>query len=172
MATKGAKGLKEKEISLFLRGRRICGVLRIDGSVAPEPTRKDHMKTMNSVLIGAALTVAFTLGIQAQGQPSSSDDNRLTASPRLRQTLTELRPVASPVAKPVALEQPVSTLPDNLAASPRTRQNLDFQPQTVIVSKVVAPVPQAAAASSIAASPRLQEQWNQQPASFQIAPLK
>lgn len=130
------------------------------------------MKMMNAVLIGAALTVVFTLNAPAQSQPRLSDDNRLTASPRLRQQLTELRPTASSMASPLVLVQPTSTLPENLAASPRARQNLDFQPQTVMVSKVGAAVPQGAAPSNIAASPRLQEQWNQQPASFQIAPLK
>lgn len=121
---------------------------------------------MNRILSATILAAALGVAAQAMAQSQMSGLNGLAASPRVRKMLSELPVAVVPVVATAPQAKPLA-----VAESPRVQKQRSELPQS-ITPAAVAPVYTAPGGNPIAASPKLQEQLDERPLQFQIAPLK
>jgi hypothetical protein len=130
------------------------------------------MKTMNRILLAAAVTVILGSMSQAMAQSQMSSPNGLAASPKVRQFLSE-RPAQLTVAPSALSVSAQSRHVSTLAGSPRAQQMArDNAKSEVAGGAQVVVASNQRTDDGIAASPKLREQMNERSMQFQIAPLK
>jgi len=123
------------------------------------------MKNLNRILVAAATAATLTLASSALA------DDGVAASPKVRQTLTDLSLRAAPAQASTAVAG--ACCENVIVASPKVAQT---QPSG---SKCCATSPKDTMASTTAksndgifSSPKVRAQLNERPQQFQIAPIK
>ncbi len=135
----------------------------------------NEMKNLDKILFVAVFAAISSMAGQASAQYQATGADGITASPKLRQQLSERTRVPSGTSMTVATVGYRAAGEDGIAASPKLREFIDQR-------KAVAPAPGAVVASAgyratgvdgITASPKLRQQLDErvlQPT--MIAPLK
>ena len=132
------------------------------------------MKKLDKVLFVAAFAAVSSLAGQASAQYQATDNDGITASPKLRQQLNERNQVTSMPSMSVVTVGYVGGGEDGVA-SPKLRQQLAERKAVAIVSTpvVVSAGYQATGADGITASPKLRQQLDERgPEAIMIAPLR
>jgi hypothetical protein len=119
------------------------------------------MKTLNRVLIAAAVAAVLGVSSSVRAQSQMVGNDGIAASPKLRAQMNERARVSAVVDKDLRVA-PLST-----AASPKV-----VAEREALTKAAGAGVASKKASDGIAASPRLRLQMNERPQAVEIAPVK
>jgi hypothetical protein len=134
------------------------------------------MNKMNKTLFPAALAAILTLASNANAQYKPTGNDGITASPKVRQMLSERAAVAPEAASiPIAAATSRTSGPDGVTASPKLRQTLPERAVAVPGSssaEVASAGYRATGDDGITASPKFPQQLNERNATIMVAPVK
>jgi hypothetical protein len=122
------------------------------------------MKTLNRVLIAAAVAAVLGVSSSVRAQSQMVGNDGIAASPKLRAQMNERARVSGVVDKDLRVV-PLST-----AASPKVVVEREALTKAAGAAGVASK--KATASDGIAASPRLRQQMNERPQAVEIAPVK
>jgi hypothetical protein len=134
------------------------------------------MKNMNKILFAAALAATLSLANNASAQYKPTGDDGITASPKVRQMLSERATATLPTSSiAVATTNSRTHGLDGLAASPKLRQVLTDRAVADAVSssaELASASYRVTGADGITASPKFRQQLNERNATIMVAPVK